>query len=209
MINYYGVFPSLISIQQFSRDFNTNEKNCFETAAFFNDYSLDHEPPTQIATTREINIIRDYELVDLEKFILDSVKDYAFNFLQVKDDIDYFINKSWIVKSKPGGYGRIHTHPNSLLSGVIYYKAPKKSGNLLLYSGSPTTFGNILFGTSSSNYFNSSIVSIEPLEGKMVLFPSNMQHEVAKNDSNNERISLSFDIWYTGTPTQTTNIIVL
>ena len=209
MINYYGVFPSLISIQQLPRDFDTREKNCFDTAVLVDDHSLDHEPTTQISTTRETNVIREYGLIDLEKFILDSVKDYAFNFLQIKDDIDYFINKSWIVKSKPGGFGRIHTHPNSLLSGVIYYRAPKKSGNLLLYSGSPATFGNILFGTRSSNYFNSSIISIEPSEGKMILFPSNMQHEVAKNDSNNERISLSFDIWYSGTPTQTTNIIVL
>lgn len=208
MNSFYGVFPSSISITSLQRPFTANEIQCFTNSIYVDDHSLDHEQPTKIATTREENIISSYRLVDLETHILDTVKSYMFDFLKINDNIALFIKKSWLVKSKPGGFGRMHSHPNSILSGVLYYSTPVNCGNLLLHDKN-SNFGTILFGSSESNFFNSRIVSIKPETGKMVIFPSNMLHEVGMNNSNSDRISLSFDIWYDGTPTQSTNIMLL
>jgi uncharacterized protein (TIGR02466 family) len=208
MNSFYGIFPSSISITSLQRPFTAKEIHCFTRATYVDDHSLDHEQPTRISITREENIISAYQLTDLEIYILDSVKSYMFDFLKIKDKITLFIKKSWLVKSKPGGFGRMHSHPNSILSGVLYYSTPINCGNLLLHDNN-SNFGTILFGSSESNFFNSRIISVKPEPGKMIIFPSNMLHEVGMNNSSSDRISLSFDIWYDGTPTQSTNIMLL
>jgi uncharacterized protein (TIGR02466 family) len=208
MNSFYGIFPSLISITSLQRSFTDKEIQCFTSSTYIDDHSLDHEQPTRISTTREENIISDCQLIDLETYILDSVKSYIFDFLKINDNIALFIKKSWLVKSKPGGFGRMHSHPNSILSGVLYYSTPVNCGNLLLHDKN-SNFGTILFGSSGSNFFNSRIISVKPEPGKMVIFPSSMLHEVGMNNSNSDRISLSFDIWYEGVPTQSTNVMLL
>lgn len=208
MINYYGVFPSSISITSLQRPFTDKEIRGFTSSNYVDDHALDHEQPTRISTTREENIITFHQLVELETYILDSAKSYIFDFLKINDNIALFIKKSWLVKSKPGGFGRMHSHPNSILSGVLYYSTPDDCGNLLLHD-TRSNFGTILFGSSESNFFNSRIISIKPEPGKLVIFPSNILHEVGMNNSSSDRISLSFDIWYEGIPTQSTNIILL
>lgn len=208
MNNFYGIFPSLISVARLQRPFTTEEIQCFENSTYVDDHSLDYEQPTKISTTKEENIISHYHLVDLENYILDTVKSYVFDFLKINDNINFFIKKSWLVKSKPGGFGRTHSHPNSILSGVLYYSTPVNCGNLLLHDTN-SNFGTILFGSSESNFFNSKMISVKPEPGKMIIFPSNMLHEVGMNNSNADRISLSFDIWYEGIPTQSTNVMLL
>jgi len=60
-------------------------------------------------------------------------------------------------------------------------------------------FGSMQFGYSSLNPLNSTYVSIAPIEGKLVLFPSTVLHEISVNQSYEHRYSLAFDVWVTGT----------
>ena len=45
---------------------------------------------------------------------------------------------------------------------------------------------------NSNNYFHT--YYFLPTEGRMLLFPSHLQHEVFENKSNEDRISVSFNI---------------
>ena len=86
----------------------------------------------------------------------------------------------------------MHVHPNSNISGVIWIKIPNDSGNL--YFHNPDNFQK----HKEINFYKSFLnqgegYELEPQEGNVVLFPSCLQHEVTKNLSNDERVSISFN----------------
>jgi uncharacterized protein (TIGR02466 family) len=75
------------------------------------------------------------------------------------------------------------------LSGGMYLKCPKDSGRLLLKDPRPAV------------YFNNSLIKnageeivIQPEEGLIVFFPGFLEHSVEQNNSNQTRISISFNI---------------
>ena len=81
----------------------------------------------------------------------------------------------WFNISKKDDLTGLHDHSQTaILSGVVYLKAAKDSGNL---------------------YFKKdNEIEIEPEIGKLVLFPSHLKHGVRANKSNVERISLAFNL---------------
>ena len=83
-----------------------------------------------------------------------------------------------------------HNHPSGWVSGVVYLKVPKKiSGNE----------GKIEFSTHGYNFpkINSKIKKqvILPQEGSLILFPSLLYHKTIPFVSDEERISIAFDIY--------------
>ena len=48
------------------------------------------------------------------------------------------------------------------------------------------------------NHFNSAKYMLPLKMGELILFPSNLQHSVPINNSDEERISLSFNTWAKG-----------
>ena len=108
-----------------------------------------------------------------------------------------FIIEGWKNINSPGNYNSRHDHPRSNLSGVLWIKAPKDSGNILFES--PHVFNRyqqLDIYTEEFKYNTGSYMSyyFTPKEGCMLVFPSDLQHEVRKNKSNEDRISYSFNI---------------
>ena len=102
-----------------------------------------------------------------------------------------------IVKYNPGSLNVQHSHPGCDLSGVLWIKCPNQCGNILFYSPSCfETFQEIESYTQdfkdNNNYHHN--YWFPPIEGRMIIFPSHLQHEVKKNLSNEDRISASFNI---------------
>ena len=78
----------------------------------------------------------------------------------------------------------MHTHPHSLYSGVMWIKAPEDCGNLVLVDPS----AHNVFGIVPTQY------EFQPLEGNVVVFPSHVPHYVQPNKSDEDRISVSFNL---------------
>jgi uncharacterized protein (TIGR02466 family) len=100
----------------------------------------------------------------------------------------------WANVNYPKCYNRPHLHPNSLFSGVYYVTAPKNSGNLMLYDPRPgvqMTMPNRKKGKVSPEFWRE--VHYEPKAGRCIMFPSWLWHEVKPNESNDTRISVSFN----------------
>ena len=100
----------------------------------------------------------------------------------------------WANINHPGCFNRPHLHPNSLFSGVYWIKTPVKSGNLMLYDPRPgvhTTMPNRKEGKLSPELWRE--VHYEPKAGRCIMFPSWLWHEVRPNESNDTRISVSFN----------------
>ena len=91
---------------------------------------------------------------------------------------------------------RRHHHPESIISGVFYVKVPDKSSKLRFFHPSVNLMVrdwglNVDF---KCNKYTSSIWEIFPEDGKLLLFPSWLDHEVDQNLSQEKRISISFNL---------------
>ena len=110
-----------------------------------------------------------------------------------------FITNSWININGRGASNRLHTHPGCILSGVYYVDIPKccsgpftfvkdfKDQQLKEHWGNANNF-------ETYEEMNMNEVDFYPENDMMMLFPSWMMHAVSKSSSDEDRISISFNI---------------
>ena len=109
----------------------------------------------------------------------------------------YAAVEGWKNINEPGNFNVKHNHPRSNLSGVLWIKAPKDSGNIVFTS--PHIFNRYQELDSYTDEFklNSNCYMtyyFPPKEGRLLIFPSDLEHEVKENKSDEDRISYSFNI---------------
>jgi len=90
----------------------------------------------------------------------------------------------WFNINATDTFNMMHTHPHSIYSGVMWIKAPEDCGNLVLVDPSKHN----VFGIVPTEY------EFEPVEGNVIVFPSHLPHYVKPNNSDEDRISVSFNI---------------
>ena len=104
------------------------------------------------------------------------------------------LGNMWANVNYPKCYNRPHLHPNSLFSGVYWIKTPVKSGNLMIYDPRPgihTTMPNRKEGKLPPQFWRE--IHYTPVAGRCIMFNSWLWHEVRPNESNDTRISVSFN----------------
>ena len=104
------------------------------------------------------------------------------------------LGNMWANINYPGNFNRPHIHPNSLFSGVYFIKTPQKSGNLMVYDPRPGV--QMAMPSRKKEQLQSELwreVHYEPVAGRCIMFPSWLWHEVKSNQSNDTRISVSFN----------------
>ncbi len=104
---------------------------------------------------------------------------------------------AWININQTTNYNVKHNHPWCDLSGVLWIKTPDNCGKLNFES--PYSFtGNKEICAYTNEYKNDTksylTYYFEPYEGGMLLFPSHLTHWVDSNKSEEDRISVSFNI---------------
>ena len=104
------------------------------------------------------------------------------------------LGNMWANINPPGGMNQPHIHPNALFSGVYYIKSPVKSGRLKIYDPRP----GVQFimpirkpGNPGKDLWREA--NIAPVEGRIIMFPAWLWHAVEENQSNDIRISVSFN----------------
>ena len=104
------------------------------------------------------------------------------------------LGNMWANINYPGCFNRPHIHPNSLFSGVYFIKTPQKSGNLMVYDPRPGI--QMSMPSRKKEQLQPELwreVHYEPKAGRCIMFPSWLWHEVKPNQSNDIRISVSFN----------------
>ena len=109
----------------------------------------------------------------------------------------YAAVEGWKNINEPGNFNVKHNHPRSNLSGVLWIKAAKDSGNIVFTS--PHIFNRYQELDSYTDEFklNSNCYMtyyFPPKEGRLLIWPSDLEHEVKENKSDEDRISYSFNI---------------
>ena len=148
--------------------------------------------------SKENYILNDNDLPKLKKFIESAINDYVENVLvggELENDLSFKITQSWLNLSKPDSVGHyMHSHPNSLISGVFYIKADPNL-DTISFTNNYLFFDTISFQSrvKKFNTFNSHRWRIPVSTGDLFLFPSNLPHEVDSVGGKEDRISLSFN----------------
>ena len=137
----------------------------------------------------DMNLKEEYNVLTKELFAMQD-EIYKKEYLTMKP----VCGNMWANINGPGNFNRPHLHPNALFSGVYWIKAPEKSGNLMLYDprpGAHTIMPNRKEGKLPSQLWRE--VHYKPIAGRCIMFPAWLWHEVKPNQSNDTRISVSFN----------------
>ena len=97
-------------------------------------------------------------------------------------------------------HNKNHTHPGALWSGVYYIKCPPDCGHIWFTdpSGHKTMAQPIMDKREKLPRHSWSTVHYQPVEGRLIMFPGWLAHEVDQNMSNLKgekgwRVSVSFN----------------
>ena len=138
------------------------------------------------------------ELGEIHKFCKQQIEWYMKEINGVDTDLASLrITQSWLNKTKSGESHHPHIHTNSYLSGVLYISClPNDSINF--ENRMHGLYNNMEFPTPKYTDWNANIVQVNVTEGDLIIFPSWVQHYVDVNNTDKERISLSFNTFPVG-----------
>ena len=101
------------------------------------------------------------------------------------------IAQLWTNVNKRNDYNIIHQHGQYHLSGTYYVKVPKNSGRIVFRDPRPGAIGNVFM---NSKFDKGEFKNLNLMEGLLAIWPSYLDHFVEPSNSDEERISISFDI---------------
>jgi uncharacterized protein (TIGR02466 family) len=107
----------------------------------------------------------------------------------------FYINPIWININGKKDFNMYHEHPRSMMAGVFYIKCPPNCGELVLVNPVSSHQHYIdPLKLEKFNEFNAYSWSVEPVENKLIMFPSWVPHYTQPNLSAEDRISIAFNI---------------
>jgi uncharacterized protein (TIGR02466 family) len=186
----YLLFPNPIMVCAKNYEFSGTEKSYIS--------ELEMTSNTGNLMSKNDKILDSKILSDLKLFVDEQILIFKKNLLGIKDENEIYITQSWVNRSKPGEFHPKHKHPNSVISGVMFFDE-NSDGSL-----PPIRFHRTLemfpleFEFDNLNESNAGCRSFETMQGGLILFPSLLEHDVAKNESGRARTSISFNTYVRG-----------
>jgi uncharacterized protein (TIGR02466 family) len=126
-------------------------------------------------------------------------------------EIDLYIQRAWPIVSRMEQEVGSHCHNTAHISAVYYIKVPPEGtydpGRLVFFNDARVNEVSPGLGSENTdivaedNYFNQLQTAYTPVEGRLLLFPAKQRHAVTMNETDDLRVSLSFDIVITATGT--------
>ena len=122
--------------------------------------------------------------------------------MNMREDRQLEIETFWVNINPRFAYNALHDHPHSMLSGVYYVRANEDSGCLRFRDPraakrmSPWPVKSL----EKRDQRHWDRVDYKPLPGRLIMFPSWLEHDVEPNLGEEERISISFNLNVRKTP---------
>lgn len=127
---------------------------------------------------------------------LQSHLDHFFKItFNTTNDVSLQITQSWLTRSQQGDAHHTHTHPNSVVSGVLYINLAPMDG-INFYRNEDNLWYELI--RQQDSYYNALRYFVQTGIGDIILFPSNVRHGVSRVTENIDRVSLSFNTFFSG-----------
>ena len=127
-------------------------------------------------------------LKKIKNFCGESLNKYTEKILNSKQRLG--ITQCWTNKNPPGARHHEHVHPNSIVSGVFYFKIGDRLPPIQFLKSNQDA---IKLDPVKYNNVNSEIFLLPCVSGELLLFPSNLRHSVPINQGEETRYSMSFN----------------
>ena len=188
-----NIFPTPIYTTKIDRPFtkqelqfvNQQKKHCTKNQGNIN--------------TKDNYILNRKEFKNIKKFLDKCCKNYLDTIICPKNNIELYITQSWLNYTETNQHHHQHQHPNSVISGVLYFNSDIKNDKILF--SHPTIYQQIRPETDKEKYnlWNSKTWFFPVETSDLFMFPSSTTHQVETKKGNNTRISLAFNTFYKGT----------
>lgn len=139
-------------------------------------------------TNNTYNLTKNKQFNSLHEWIFKNVNDYAYN-IGYKNKKIQCLN-SWFNIYDKYNYQEKHEHYPSDISAVYYLFSPQNSGNIKFYSHEPNSTKDCY---EENNPLTWSTYEMQPRNGLLLIFKSNLIHGVQQNKSNKQKISLALN----------------
>ena len=188
-----SIFPTPIYTTKINRGFTKKELNFVEQQK---KHCSNNEGNIN---TKDNYILNRKEFKNIKKFLDKHCKNYLDTIICPKNNIEIYITQSWLNYTEANQYHHRHEHPNSVVSGVLYFDSDIKNDKIIFSHSkgyqqiSPET------DKEKFNLWNSSTWFFPVETGNLFMFPSSTTHQVETKKGTNTRISLAFNTFYKGT----------
>ena len=187
----HGIFPTPIYITKIDRGFTKQELN------FVKEQKKHCSNNTGNINTKDNYILNRKEFKNIKKLLDKHCKEYLETIISPKNNLELYITQSWLNYTEANQYHHQHQHPNSVISGVLYFDSDIKNDKILFTH--PIVYQQIKPDIEKFNLWNSSTWFFPVETGNLIMFPSSTTHQVETKQGNNTRISLAFNTFYKGT----------
>ena len=186
-----SLFPIPLYETKLNREFTEKEINFVKA-------QKDNNIPNKGNSYSKNNyILETRELNEIKIFLELCCQDYLDKVICPNNDVQLYITQSWLNFTKESQYHHQHSHPNSFISGVLYFDVDKNDDRIYFFN---TQYKSISLETRKDkfNLWNSSSWWFPIFTGQLVMFPSSLVHSVKNKIGENTRISLSFNTFVKG-----------
>ena len=138
---------------------------------------------------KDSNSIQFKFAIELQEYILNTFQNLGWK----TENQNIRIKEMWAIINKKDDFNVIHTHPNCYLSSAYYVRSPEKCGKFLVEN--PNSAKRHFFPQiANRNELNMPVTGLDVSEGDLLIFPGYLPHKVAKNESEQDRIVISFNV---------------
>jgi uncharacterized protein (TIGR02466 family) len=104
----------------------------------------------------------------------------------------------WANINRRGDFNAMHTHPDAVLSGVVYLRFERREQGVIQFfdarEGNPTSQWRCFMRLEDGSPLLDDVHEVEPREGNLLFFPGWLKHWVTPNLTDTERVSVSFNL---------------
>ena len=138
--------------------------------------------------SKDTYLLNHEQFKNIKNFIYESLNKFTKEVLMSNQRL--VVTQCWLNKNPKGSKHHEHVHPNSIVSGVFYFKQDPK---LPPISFSKSIQHAMKLDPKKYNNLNSETFLLPCTDGELILFPSNLKHSVPTNMGDEPRISMSFN----------------
>ena len=175
------IFPTAVLITKYEEDISEETK-------YVENLEYTVQKDNKNFKSKDSYLFKHEPLKKIKNFCVESITKYTEKILNSKQRL--VITQCWTNKNPPGAKHHEHVHPNSIISGVFFFKIGGKLP--------PIQFAKSIQGAMKLDPVKYNNVNAEPfllpcVPGELLLFPSNLKHSVSTNLSEETRYSISFN----------------
>ena len=138
--------------------------------------------------------LKDKELQPIISYITEQTNTYANTIFSIKNKFKF--TNMWVNINQRGHSNTSHMHPFSSFSGVYYIQVPENSGRINFVNPYNDLMNSFFANVQMEKYdvHNCEEYWWNGKRSDLILFPSYYKHYVSVSQSDEDRISLSFNL---------------